>query len=196
MLWWDEQIKEAELQARMRALSFPNLVVYALGCVTHAKEVLLADPPDQLQPDFFRSVEILERVWQEFPRSLERDWMAQAKQEAVAIEPDHDQRVGFMFCEAELMTAISFGMALGAMHESSEKAVRYALGAQDRAYIFIYQYHHELDGSCRQEEEIREVEQSSDACQTELQFQLDFLTAIEQLGDRTLPYSKILDTIK
>ena len=30
--------------------------------------------------DFFRSVEILDRVWQEFPRSLERDWMAQAEQ--------------------------------------------------------------------------------------------------------------------
>jgi hypothetical protein len=93
------------------------------------------------------------------------------------------------------MTGIYAAFALAAKAEYSEEAEMEALTAMDRAYLFVYSFHHELDGMNVTEAEIRAAESQCTFCRNEIEFQLAFLSANESSQGLPPPYAKMISLL-
>ncbi|MCA9073029.1 MAG: hypothetical protein KDA84_29105, partial [Planctomycetaceae bacterium] len=179
-LIWDKRIDQANVKARLNRLGLPKAAIYALGCATHSRDVVLTSHQQPLHPTFLKAARLLDDFWTEYPESIEKTAFQNRLEIILDILPDEEQRVTeYPFAEDTWIDGIAAAFELAAMDDYSERAALYALNAVDRAYIFVYTFHHELDGMNKTEAEIRAVESQSKFCVDEIEFQLGLLSVIE-----------------
>lgn len=191
-IFWDTRMAQAKLKQRLSEMSFPKVAIYAIGCVTHSRDTVLAYRPSPLHTTFQKMSDLLDDFWQDYPNSLDNTATVALYNNASKLLPDEEQAVGYEFAEDILMEGIVYAFSLATKNVYSEEAEMLATGAIDRGYIFVYTFHHELDQIYKTEEAIRAVESSSQHCLDEIAFQLDFLSRIEAAQGLPPPYTEII----
>src|ERR1700733_232505 len=67
---WRIRTEAANFRQRLATISRKKLLTYTVGCVTHAKDVLLAATDQYADNEYLCSAELLDTFWNQFPNSL------------------------------------------------------------------------------------------------------------------------------
>jgi hypothetical protein len=193
-LHWDTRIEQAHVEDRVKRLGVVKTAVYVLGCLTHARDAVVSchsHPLPDFHPIFQSMADMLDEFWLEYPRCLDSSSLSDTLHSVFDILPKEEQRMSeFVLAEDVWMDGMSFALGLFQTNDS-EKIALDALNAIDRAYVFVYTFHHELYGMYQSEAEIRAVESTSKFCTDEIEFQIALLGVIESLKGMPPPYAKL-----
>src|SRR4029077_19867001 len=99
----DTRIDQANVKHRLRQLGLLKTSVYAIGCVTHSRDVVLAGQPQPLHPTFQMMSGLLDDFWHNYPNSLSSTSIAVSQKRASDMLPDDAERVDYMLAEDVLM---------------------------------------------------------------------------------------------
>ena len=194
-LVWDTRIDQAQVEDRVKRLGLAKTAIYVLGCLTHARDAVVTFHSDSLpafHPKFQSMVRELDQFWSEYPQCLDANSIDDTVQAMFDLLPDEEQRTNeFLLAEDVWMDGVSFAFGLF-QTDDSEKIALDALNAIDRAYVFVYTFHHELDGMNESESEIRAVESTSKFCIDEIEFQIALLGVVESLKGLPPPYKELI----
>ena len=189
-MYWDTRIDEARVESRLGKLRFPQLVFYLVGCATHAKDVVAASQAKNLSYPFFAVASLFDRFWTDWPQSLRPSTIKALYDETTSLLLNFGESLPAG--DDVLVWAASYAFSVAKLRKYNEKCRIRAMNALDRAYVFVYTFHHEQNQIYASEDEIRTVEMNSPACNAEIEFQLAFLTTVEAIQGQPLPYAAIV----
>ena len=58
------------MKHRLQQLGLPKAAIYAIACVTHSRDVVLACKPHPIHPAFIKMSKLLDDFWHGYPNSL------------------------------------------------------------------------------------------------------------------------------
>lgn len=190
-LLWDTRIRQANVRQRLRVIGLPRAAIYAIGCVTHARDAVRSCGPS-LHSTFERASDVLDRFWSDYPSSLECSNLMANRDLVVSLLPDDERRLSeYLSGEDTLMDGIVYAFSSAIMPSYNEATEEQVVNALDRAYMFVYIFHHELDQFPQTEDEIRAIESHSQFCLGEIRFQVSLLSLIESMEGLPPSYSEM-----
>jgi hypothetical protein len=192
-LLWDAKLEQANVRQRLHKLGLPRAAIYAIGCATHSRDAVLSCQPPALHPTFQKMSNLLDEFWGHYPNSLRSENMARIRDLAYDILPDEKHRTNeYLAAEDVWMDGVAYAFSSATTGDYNEKTELRVLNAVDRAYIFVYTFHHELDQQPESEDQIQTIERHSKFCLPEIDFQLAFLSVLEAIQGQPPPYPAIL----
>lgn len=128
MLWWDARIKEARLKSRLESLGLLKAVVYAAGCVTHAKNRIVTTSTGNVSILFGSVLTLLDTFWNHFPEVLGKPAIHSMAREASDLRPGEDDGGPFEAYEDYLIWGVIYAFSLATRTTYSTEAADEALG--------------------------------------------------------------------
>ena len=193
MFYWDTRIAEAHVKNRLKGLGFPKVAVYVVGCVTHAKDVLAGELGDRSTGVFRKVVELLDGFWTQYPRSMQPDLIEWLVLEAADLLPGEEGVSSGS--EDYLVWGTAYGFSLVKRNKYDKDTAVEALAAVDRAYWAVCSLTHE-DRSGLTEVDTRAIEMNSPICKSEIEFQLAYLAALEDIQGQPPLYGTIVQQMR
>lgn len=133
---WYLEIKRASVRQRLAVLKLESLFLYAVTCVTHAKDVLITSIGGQASAEYAFSARLLDSFWRDFPGSLAFDFIRnlgrQAEQTVTAALGEQPDRHFLTLPGAEpLLWGTVYAMSI----QGGPDSVSLAYDAIDKAYF-------------------------------------------------------------
>lgn len=188
---WYVRTESVGLRQRLANLSQEKLLFYAVGCATHAKDVLLASV-EKNSDEYLPSAHLLDAFWKDYPHSLAGDGlhslMDRAEQvvtQQLGSEPDQH----FLTTPGAepLLWATLYALSLS----RSSNSVTAAYDAVDKAYFAVFIRFGQPDGRF-DASQMHVIECRTQECLQEIDFQLHLLKAVEEAETVPPPYASIL----
>jgi hypothetical protein len=184
-------MEEASFRERVSRLDISRARVYAVGCATHAKDHILGEKGSKVDRPLETVAKLLDTFWSLCPQSLRDAALAPLVVQIDVLTPvegvpEYEPGTG------QLIWSVAYAFSIAQKKECDEDAVLTTEASAWNAYEAVFSFHHEQGQTYPGEEEIRELEMNSVACQAEIEFQLAFLGALEASQGQPPPYATIL----
>lgn len=187
---WYVRTEGVGLRQRLENLSQEKLLTFAVGCVTHAKDVLLASVEKNSDKEYLSSARLLDAFWKGYPQSLAGDCLNSLMDEAEQVvtqelgsEPD--QRFLTAPGAEPLLWATLYALSLS----RSSNPVTAGYDAVDKAYFAVFIRFGKPDGRF-DASQMHIIESKTTECLQEIEFQLYFLKTIEEAETVPCPSQK------
>jgi len=189
--WWHTEMKREQLMERLSKLPLDLLVTYAVGCATHASEVVRTDVPTQELKDFQGSTLLLDLFWKDYPQSVSGVSLANIAKQAEEVitnelGPEPDEKFLQVPGAEPLLWAVLYSLTLA----SNPTPVIPAYSALGKSYFAVYA-HYANDEQAINEGRMHEVEKATPRCVAEIKFQTSFLRYLENTKSLPSNYSEI-----
>lgn len=189
--WWYTEMERELLKKRLSALSLDQLVVYAVGCVTHASEAIRGDVTAQELAEFQPIALLLDLFWHEYPQTasgLKLASIASKAEEIVMSElgPEPDEK----FFEAPGAEPLLWSTLYALTLAANPTPIVPAYSAVGRSYYAVYA-RYSSDKQAVSEGRMKEVEKATPQCVNEISFQIKFLKLLERKKSLPANYSEV-----
>lgn len=189
---WDEVIKRERLAERLHRLPKSRVVSFAGGCAAHVLERFQEEP--ELGTAAFVTViaDAFKDFWSGFPIHAEA-----ARRQVLLLQPlIPDDDAG----DEDALVPGRYDLVMATIYacECAEKPdAQKALDTAAHAYQAIYDLELRPNEISRAEPELDAAERDSTACQNEIEFQLSYIAALEQLPlNATVDFATVCEVLR
>lgn len=184
---WDEITKHERMAERLRKLPKPKIVSFAGGCVTHALERFQREETLRAAPFVTGTADALSGFWSDFRLRPQA-----ATRQVLLLQPlvpndDAGDEDALLPGRYDLVMA-----AIYACECADEPDAQKAFDAAAHAYQAIYDLALRPNEVSRAEPELDAAERDSADCRSEIEFQIGYLTVLEQAPlDRATDFAAV-----